>query len=342
MAFAREVHVRSYPDAAVGPEHFEVVEVPVPTPAEGEVLVRNTWTSVDPGMRLRLRPHAPEGYFTAFELGRPMDGVITLGEVVESRAEGFAVGDTVWHPFGWRTHAVVPAGVELMNGAATLRRLDVTDVEPQWYLGPLGAMGLTAWSGLAVVDALKGGETLWVSAAAGAVGSLVAQIGVLLGHRVLASAGTDAKVAWLRDEVGVAGAFNHRTQPLAPTLRELAPEGIDVYFDNVGGDHLEAALDAMAMHGRIALCGSVSDYEGEAVGPRNIFLATAKHLTLQGFRGSLHIGVMEEMQRRLGGWLRSGELVQRETVYSGLEQAPRAMADMLAGRTVGKTLVRLA
>lgn len=338
---ARQIHVRAYPEGEVGPEHFEVVAVPMPVPGPGEVLVRNTWTSVDPGMRLRLRAAAPEGYFVAFGLGEPMDGVITIGEVVESRAEGFEVGDTVWHPFGWRSHAVVPAGVELMNGAATLRKLDVSDVEPQWYLGPLGAMGLTAWSGLAVVDALKGGETLWVSAAAGAVGALVAQIGVRLGHRVIASAGTDEKVAWLVDEVGVSGAFNHRRESPAQALPRLAPEGLDVYFDNVGGDHLEAALDAMRMHGRIALCGSVSDYEGEAVGPRNVFLATAKHLTLQGFRGSLHIDLLPQMQAQLGEWLRSGEMVQPETHYRGLEQAPVAMADMLAGRTRGKTLVQI-
>jgi len=337
----RQVQVREYPTGHVGPEHFDVVEVEVPDPAPGQVLVRNTWTSVDPGMRLRLRPSAPEGYFTAFGVGTAMDGVITLGEVVESRAEGFEVGDTVWHPYGWRTHAVVDAGVELMNGAATLRRLDVDGVEPQWYLGPLGAMGLTAWSGLAVVDALEGGETLWVSAAAGAVGSLVVQVARLLGHRVVASAGSPEKVRWLEEVAGAHAAFDHRAEPVGQALRRVAPEGIDVYFDNVGGAHLEAALDALRMHGRIALCGSVSDYESEPVGPANIFLATAKHLTLQGFRGSLHIDLMDEMQERLGGWLRSGELVHPETHYQGLESAPTAMADMLAGGTRGKTLVRL-
>ncbi|TGN66045.1 NADP-dependent oxidoreductase [Nocardioides eburneiflavus] len=338
---SRQVQVVSYPEGEVGPEHFEVVSVDVPDPGAGQVLVRNTWTSVDPGLRLRLRAEAPAGYFASFPLGSALDGVLTVGQVIASNAEGFEVGDTVWHPYGWREHAVVDAGVELMNGAGTMRVLDVADTPPQWYLGPLGAIGLTAYSGLAVADALGGGETLWVSAAAGAVGSLVAQMGVRLGHRVIASAGSAEKVAWLVDEVGVAGAFDyHREQP-ARALERLAPDGIDVYFDNVGGDHLEAALDALRMHGRVALCGSISDYEGEPTGPRNIFLATAKHLTLSGFRGSLHMELLDEMQSRLGGWLREGSVTHRETVYAGLDQAPVALQDMLSGRTSGKTLVRL-
>ena len=338
---SRQVQVTSYPAGAIGPEHFAVADVVVPDPGPGQVLVRNTWTSVDPGLRLRMSAHAPEGYFVAFPLHAAMDGVLTVGEVVASQADGFEVGDTVWHPYGWREHAVVDAGAELMNGAGTLRRLDVSDTPAQWYLGPLGAIGLTAWSGLAVAHALDGGETLWVSAAAGAVGSLAAQLGVQLGHRVIASAGSDDKVAWLLEEAGVHGAFNYRTEAPSVALRRLAPEGLDVYFDNVGGDHLEAALDAMRMHGRISMCGSVSAYEGESTGPANIFLATAKHLTLSGFRGSLHMDLLGEMQKRMGAWLREGAITHRESVYDGLDQAPVAMADMLAGRTEGKTLVRI-
>jgi NADPH-dependent curcumin reductase CurA len=292
-------------------------------------------------MRLRLRPTAPDGYFSSFPLHQPMDGVLTIGEVVASRAEGFAPGDTVWHSLGWRMHAVVRAADVAMNGVGTLRRLDVQDRQPQWFLGALGPMGLTAYSGLAIVDGLDGGQVLWVSAGAGAVGSLVAQIARNVGHRVIATAGSQAKVDWLRDEVGVE-AFSYRDESLRDGLGRLAPDGVDIYFDNVGGDHLEAALDAMRMHGRIALCGTVSDYESEPRGPRNIFLATAKHLALAGFRGSLHLDLLGEMQQRVGQWLGEGKLVQPESVYDGLESAPRAMADMLAGRTVGKTLVRLA
>jgi hypothetical protein len=338
------LHVVAYPEGDVGPEHFAVVPLELPDPdqlADGEVLVRNTWTSVDPGLRLRLSAAAPEGYFASFPLDRPMDGVLTVGEVLASRAAGFAPGDTVWHSLGWREHAVVRADEVAMNGVGTLRRLDVTGREPQWFLGALGPMGLTAYSGLAVVDGLDGGGVVWVSAGAGAVGSLVAQIARNVGHRVVATAGSQQKVAWLRDELGV-DAFSYRDESLRDGLRRLAPEGIDVYFDNVGGDHLEAALDAMRRHGRIALCGTVSDYESEPRGPRNIFLATAKHLTLAGFRGSLHLDLLDEMQQRIGDWIAAGRLVHRESVYDGLESAPTALADMLAGRTIGKTLVRLA
>ena len=339
-----ELQVASYPDGEVGPEHFTTVETEVPDDVDGlavdEVLVRNTWTSVDPGLRLRLRAAAPEGYFQAFPLGRPMDGILSLGEVVASRADGFAAGDTVWHSLGWREYSVVRASDETMNGIGTLRRLDLGDHEPQRFLGALGPMGLTAYSGFAVVDALHGGEVVWVSAGAGAVGSLVAQIARLLGHRVIASAGTPGKVRWLQEVLGV-DAFSYREEHPASALKRLAPDGIDVYFDNVGGDHLEAALDALRMRGRVALCGSVSDYESEPRGPRNLFLATAKQVTLSGFRGSLHLDRLPEMQARVGQWLREGDLVCPETVYEGLATAPQALADMLNGRTLGKTLVRL-
>lgn len=339
-----ELQVSSYPDGEVGPQHFVVVITEVPDDvdglADGEVLVRNTWTSVDPGLRLRLRAAAPEGYFQAFPLGAPMDGILTLGEVVASRAAGFATGDTVWHSLGWREHSVVRASDQAMNGIGTLRRLDLDGNEPQWFLGALGPMGLTAYAGLAVAGALGGGEVLWVSAGAGAVGSLVAQMARLLGHQVIASAGSPEKVRWLQEALGV-DAFSYLDERPGPALKRLAPDGIDVYFDNVGGDHLEAALDALRMHGRVALCGSVSDYESEPRGPHNLFLATAKHLTLSGFRGSLHLDLLPEMQARVGRWLRDGHLVCEETVYEGLAAAPGALADMLNGRTLGKTLVRL-
>ncbi len=339
-----QLQVASYPDGEVGPQHFAVVKVDVPDGtqglADGEVLVRNTWTSVDPGLRLRLRPAAPDGYFSAIPLGAPMDGILTVGEVVASRAAGFTTGDTVWHSLGWREYSVVRASDEAMNGIGTLRRLDLDGNEPQWFLGALGPMGLTAYAGLAVARALGGGEVVWVSAGAGAVGSLVAQVARLVGHRVIASAGSQEKVRWLQDTLGV-DAFSYRDEELGPALKRLAPEGIDVYFDNVGGDHLEAALDAMRMRGRIALCGSVSDYESEPRGPRNLFLATAKNLTLSGFRGSLYLDLLPEMQARVGRWLQEGHLVCPETVYDGLATAPQALADMLRGRTRGKTLVRI-
>lgn len=336
----REVRVRRYPEGPVAADDFEVTEVEVPDPGPGQVLVRNTWTSVDPGLRLRLRPDAPAGYFVGFPLGRAMDGIMAVGEVVESRADGFSVGDTVSHAQGWREYAVVDPGAEQLGGVGTLSRLDVTETEPQWYLGPLGGMGLTAYAGLAVIDALRGGETIWVSAAAGAVGSLAVQIAKLTGNRVLASAGTGDKVAWLREGLGV-DAFNYRDGDPRTHLRDLAPDGIDAYFDSVGGGHLEAALDHLNRGGRVAMCGSISEYESEPSGPRNLFLAVSKDLTLRGFRGSSNLALLPVMRRRMSAWLSSGDLAHRETVFTGLDLAPHALAEMIAGNTTGKTLVSL-
>jgi NADPH-dependent curcumin reductase CurA len=327
----------------VRPEHFELVQTPVRAPRAGEVLVRNTWTSVDPGLRLRLRAAGPAGYFAAFPLRAPMDGVLTVGDVVVSRAEGFAAGDTVWHAAGWREYAVVRAGEPALGGLGTLTRLDTDRAPAQRYLGPLGGMGLTAWAGLFEAAALRDGDVVWVSAAAGAVGSLAAQFARLRGHRVIGSAGSPEKVAHLLDDLGLDAAFDHRAGPVAEQLRAVAPEGIDVYFDNVGGDHLEAALECLRPGGRVALCGAISTYEqtGRAAGPGNLFLATSKNLTLRGFRGSSHLALLPEMQRAVGGWLRDGLLHVRETVVDGLEHAPAALVAVLAGQTVGKTLVRL-
>jgi NADPH-dependent curcumin reductase CurA len=202
-------------------------------------------------------------------------------------------------------------------------------------------MGLTAYAGLFDVAELRTGDVVWVSAAAGAVGSLAAQFAKLRGHCVIGSAGSDEKVAYLLDELGLDAAFNHRAAPVAELLREAAPEGIDVYFDSVGGDHLEAALEHLNRGGRAVLCGSISEYESAPRGPRNLFLAVSKDLTLRGFRGSSNLHLMPEMQHVVGGWLGTGELVHRETVFTGLESAPHALAEMIAGRTIGKTLVSI-
>jgi NADPH-dependent curcumin reductase CurA len=337
----RQVQVTSYPQGSVRREHFEVVDVPVAPVRPGEVLVRNTWTSVDPGLRLRLRESAPEGYFVAFPLHAAMDGIMTIGDVIESQAEGFEVGDTVWHALGWRNYAVVDASAVQLGGLGTLRTLDTSIAEPQWYLGALGGMGLTAYAGLSVVGALKGGETVWVSAAAGAVGSLAVQIAKLHGNRVVASAGSEDKVRWLLDDLQVDAAFSYRSAEIRTALRAAAPEGIDVYFDCVGGDHLEAALDGMRRGGRVAICGSISEYESEPAGPRNLFLAVAKDLTIRGFRGSSNLDLLHPMQAELGSALADGRLQQRETVFEGLSSAPDALIEMIAGRTTGKTLVHI-
>jgi NADPH-dependent curcumin reductase CurA len=338
----REVQLAARPNGEVRAGDFRVVEVPVREPGPGEVLVRNTWTSVDPGLRLRLAERAPAGYFEAFELRAPLDGIMTVGEVIESRADGFRAGDSVWHASGWRDYAVVAAASPALGGLGTLTRIDTSLAPAQRYLGPLGGMGLTAYAGLIEVAELRDGDVVWVSAAAGAVGSLAAQLAKLRGHRVIGSAGSDAKVSYLLGELGLDAAFNHRAGPVGEQLRAAAPDGIDVYFDCVGGDHLEAALGALRRGGRVALCGAVSQYGRPARGPANLFQATANDLTLRGFRGSSHLHRMADMVREVSAWLADGRLRYRETIVDGLERAPEALTRMLAGETIGKTLVRIA
>ena len=234
------------------------------------------------------------------------------------------------------------AGTPALGGLGTLARLD-TDLAPaQKYLGPLGGMGLTAYAGLFDVAGLREGDVVWVSAAAGAVGSLAAQIAKLRGHRVIGSAGSDEKVRYLLDELGLDAAFNYRDGPVADLLREAAPDGIDVYFDSVGGDHLEAALGALRRWGRVALCGAVSEYGAPSTRPGQ---------PLPGGRQRPHAARLPRQQppapagrqaRELGGWLADGRLRYRETIVDGLERAPEALVRMLAGDTTGKTLVRIA
>jgi NADPH-dependent curcumin reductase CurA len=341
---ARAVHLVSYPAGEVTPDNFVTVEIDVAEPMPGQVLVRNTFTSVDPGMRLRLRESGPAGYFNSFPLNAPMDGIFTVGEVVQSRAEGFEPGDVVWHAMGWREYSIVTAGEPALAGIATLARLDTSVAPPQSYLGPLGAMGVTAYAGLIDAAELREGDVVWVSAAAGAVGSLAAQIAKLRGHRVIGSAGSDEKVRYLLDELGLDAAFNYRNGPVVDRLREAAPDGIDVYFDNVAGDHLEAALATLRRWGRVALCGAISEYEsvGPSPGPSNLFQAVANDLTLRGFRGSSYQHRLPDVARELGGWLADGRLRYRETIIDGLDRAPEALVRMLSGDTTGKTLVRIA
>jgi NADPH-dependent curcumin reductase CurA len=338
----REVQLASRPHGEPRTTDFRIVEAPVREPGLGEVVVRNTWSSVDPGLRLRLAERSPAGYFPAFGLRAPLDGIMTVGEVIESRADGFAVGDAVRHASGWRDYAVVAAGAPALGGLGTLARLDTGLAPAQRYLGPLGGIGLTAYAGLFDVAALRAGDVVWVSAAAGAVGSLAAQFAKLRGHRVVGSAGSDEKVSYLLDELGLDAAFNHRRGPVEDLLRAAAPEGIDVYFDCVGGDHLEAALGALRRRGRVALCGAVSQYGRPARGPANLFQATANDLTLRGFRGSSHLHRTRDMVRDVGGWLADGKVRHRETIVDGLQRAPEALVRMLSGDTIGKTLVRIA
>jgi hypothetical protein len=249
----------------------------------------------------------------------------------------------VWHAKGWRDYAIVTAGEPALAGIATLARIDTSIASPQTYLGPLGAMGVTAYAGMIDAAELRDGDVVWVSAAAGAVGSLAAQIAKLRGNRVIGSAGSADKVRFLLDELGLDAAFNYRDGPVREQLLAAAPDGIDVYFDNVGGDHLEAALATLRKWGRAALCGAISEYESTepTPGPSNLFQATANNLTLRGFRGSAYQHRLPDVVRELGGWLAEGRLRYRETIIDGLERAPQALMRVLAGDTTGKALVRI-
>jgi NADPH-dependent curcumin reductase CurA len=340
---ARQVQLVAHPEGEVRPSHFRIVEVTLPELAEGEVLVRNLFTSVDPALRLQLRRSGPEGYFNSFRLNAPMDGIMSVGEVIESRDRRFAPGDAVSHGWGWRDFAVVPAGVVSVGGVGTLAKIDTSLGPPEMFLGPLGNMGLTAYVGLVVGAELRDGDIVWVSAAAGAVGSIAAQIAKLMGHRVIGSAGSADKVRYLIDELGLDAAFDYHDGSIVDHLREAAPDGIDVYFDSVGGDHLQAALATLRRWGRVAMCGAISEYESTEPqpGPTNLFQAVANNLTLRGFRASSHLDRLGESSHVLGDWLAQGRLRYQQTIIDGLEHAPEALGRMLAGDTVGKTLVRV-
>jgi NADPH-dependent curcumin reductase CurA len=331
----REWHLTARPHGEPTPEDFRLVEAPVPDPAEGQVVVRMVVMSVDPYMRGRMR--STPSYAPSWEVGEVMRGG-AVGRVVASRAPDLPEGALVLTDAAWREVAVLDAG-------AVTRLPSLTDVPPSWFLGVLGMPGLTAYAGLFRIAGFGPGEDLYVSAAAGAVGSLVGQFARLRGAgRVVGSAGSPAKVAWLTGDLGFTAAFDHHDGPVALSLAEAAPGGIDVFFDNVGGAHLEAALGVLRVHGRAALCGSISGYNAvePPPGPRNLGLLVGKRLTLRGFLVGDHADLREEFTETVSGWLRSGDLVVRETVYEGIENAVPAFLDLLHGANTGKMVVRLA
>ncbi|MEU4295990.1 NADP-dependent oxidoreductase [Kitasatospora aureofaciens] len=332
-ATAREWHLAARPQGWPVPTDFALVEAPVRTPGPGEILVRNTHLSVDPYMRGRMND--VKSYVPPFQLGQAMDGG-AVGYVVASEAEGFAPGDAVLHGLGWREYATLDAkhAVKVDPEAAPLSA----------YLGVLGMPGLTAYAGLLAVGGLKEGDKVFVSGAAGAVGSLVGQIAKLKGASlVVGSAGSAEKVAKLVDEYGFDAAFNYKDAPVAEQLAKAAPEGIDLYFDNVGGDHLEAAIGALGVHGRAVLCGAIAQYNETTApaAPRNLAMAIGKRLRLEGMLVRDHAALQPQFVTEVAGWLRSGELRTEETVVDGFENAAQAFIDLLRGVNTGKMVVRL-
>ncbi len=303
----------------------------MPQPADGQILVRNIVMSVDPYMRGRMDD--VKSYAPPFEVGAALQGG-AVGEVVASTVDTLRPGDTVLHGLGWREYAVLDARHAV--------RVDPAVAPPGAYLGVLGMTGLTAYAGLLEVAEFKPGDTVFVSGAAGAVGSVVGQIAKLKGaKRVIGSAGSAAKVAHLLDELGFDAAFNYKDGPVREQLAEAAPDGIDVYFDNVGGDHLEAALATINVHGRIAVCGMISLYNNTEPppAPRNLVQLIKKRITMRGMLVGDHAHLQEQFVTEVGGWLRAGKLRYQETVVHGLANAPEAFLGMLRGENTGKMLV---
>jgi NADPH-dependent curcumin reductase CurA len=330
----REIHLAARPKGWPTAENFALVRAELPAPADGQLLVRNLYMSVDPYMRPKMND--VKSYTPPYEVGKPLDGA-AIGEVVESRVDGWNPGDLVLHGLGWREHAVVDArSARLVEPPA--------GVSVTHFLGALGMTGLTAYVGLFDLAEFQPGDTVFVSGAAGAVGTMAGQLARLRGaKRVVGSAGSAEKIAYLTDKLGFDAAFNYRDGDVAGQLAAAAPEGIDLFFDNVGGDHLEAAIGALHDHGRVAMCGSVSVYNATEApsAPRNLSQVVTKRLALRGFIVVDHYHRLPDMVREVSAWLASGDLVADETfVDGGLDSAVDAFLGMLRGENTGKMVVR--
>jgi NADPH-dependent curcumin reductase CurA len=326
---SRLIKLKSRPRGTPTADNFELVDVDVLSPKDGEVLVENVYMSVDPYMRGRMRE--------AWGPGDELQGG-ALGRVLESSFEGLKKGDFVSHGLGWREHAT-------LSGKACAK-VDPNLAPLQAYLGVMGMPGLTAYGGLLVTGQYKDGESVFVSAASGAVGSVVGQIARIKGSKhVIGSAGSATKVAMLKDEFGFTHAFNYKDSNILAELRAGAPKGLDIYFENVGGPQLEAALTHMRPYGRIPICGMIAHYnDGDTItpGPRNLTEMIYKFVTMSGFVVSAFSHLQPQFQKDMSGWIRSGDLKYHETVFEGIARAPEAFIGLFAGANEGKMLVRLA
>jgi len=330
---ARQWVLERWPVGLPSPDDFRLEETKIAEPAAGEVLVRNTYLSVDPYMRGLLRPGP--SYVSSLRVGEPLEGG-AVGVVEQSRNDALPEGTHVLSSRGFRDRFV--------DDGSGLLRFDPGSLSPSLWLGVLGMPGRTAWVGLFEIGEPREGETVYVSAAAGAVGATVCQIARLRGLQVVGSAGSPEKLAWLSSVARVERVFNYREHDdLAAELARQCPDGIDVYFDNVGGDHLEAALANMNRFGRIVACGMISRYNDvePEPGPRNLMLIVGRRLRMQGFIVSDHGDVAERFEAEMKRWIANDEIRWRETVMEGLERAPDALIGLFGGRNTGKMLVRL-
>jgi NADPH-dependent curcumin reductase CurA len=328
---SREIRLASRPTGIPTAENFTVAWADSEPLKDQEVLVRNLFMSVDPYMRGRM--NEGKSYAPPFELGKPLSGG-ALGDVIESRAREFKPGDVVTSNFGWREYFVA-SPKELHPVSREIEPLSA-------YLGTLGMTGMTAWAGLNLVD-VKAGDVIFISGAAGAVGNVAGLLAKLRGCRVIGSAGSAEKVRLLREECGFDGAFNYKDGPTLEYLNREAPDGIDVYFDNVGGETLEAALSALRLHGRIIACGAISGYNSGAhrQGPSNLFNIITKRLTMRGFIVSDWLPRRVEFEQEVGAYFKAGKLKNLETVVKGIDRAPAAFIGLFEGRNVGKMVVEL-
>jgi NADPH-dependent curcumin reductase CurA len=326
----RAWHLMSRPNGLPTDQNFALKEIDLPPLRGGSVRVRNRWLSVDPYMRGRMND--VKSYVPPFQLDAPMEGG-AVGEVVESKADGFKPGDRVLHMAGWRDEAIVDARV--------VNKLPELNVEPQLFLGNLGVTGATAWFGLLDVAEAKPGDVVFVSAAAGAVGSAVVQIAKSRGMTVIASAGGKDKSEFVRS-LGADAIVDYKAQPILKGLAAAAPDGIDVYFDNVGGDHLDAAFALARMRARFAICGMIESYnKAEPMSFRFIMRVIAMRIRMRGFIVFDFQTRMDEFYREMGALVGSGKIQSPETVVNGLEKMPEAFRGLFSGENVGKMLVKL-
>jgi NADPH-dependent curcumin reductase CurA len=365
---SKEIHLKKRPEGFVTEDDFEIVEGEVPQiRKKGEFVVRNMWMSMDPFIRIYLTKGSK--IMPPAQLNKPLNGGC-IGEVIESKSDKFRVGEYVRANLGWREYWIE-------NDANTKDKHNIIKVNPkiapvQHFLGILGITGITAYVGLFKIGELREGQdTVFISSAAGGVGSIACQIAKLKGCYVIGSCGSDEKVRWLLDELKIDYAFNYRKlneDNISSELKRACPNGIDLYFDNVGGKHLEAAIDNMNIFGRIALCGTTSQYNKpynnntttsdnsikkifsysaatatatSSVGPSNLSLAVSHRLKLQGFIWSDHNDILNEFNASMSKWIAEGRIKWKENIIEGLENVPRAFVSLFKGGSIGRTLVKL-
>lgn len=330
---SKEVQLAARPDGEPKDSDFQIVEVPVKAPGADEFLVQNLWMSVDPYMRGRMMDR--ESYVPPFQIGETMDGGC-IGKVIESNNENFAVGDYVNSMNGWRELYV--------TDGAMVNKIDPAMGPIEANLGTLGMPGMTAYAGLFKVAGLKDGENVFVSAASGAVGAVVCQLAKAHGCYVVGSAGSDDKCKWLEEVAGIDKAINYKTcGDLDAAVRDAFPKGIDVYFENVGGAHLQAAINYMNPHGRAALCGMIEQYNDKEPrpGPNNLIQIVGKSLKLEGFIVSNHLDIIPDFYAEMAKLISSGKMKTEQTVEEGIENAPKAFLNLFSGANFGKMLVKI-